>query len=81
MKTGAQFQEAIRHLLCMGRDDFEKVFGGEMRGDCETAGAYMFRKFRVEYKGDAGRFLCYLDSSNMTLLFKHFEMHNREFGA
>jgi len=73
--TPAEFQECIRHLYCMGPKEFAKVFGDD---DGDGTENYYWRKFKKELKGDAGKFLCYLDSGNMRLLLEHFSSHLRK---
>lgn len=63
--NGFEFQECLRHLLCMSKSDFIKVFGSE----------YYWEKFKGEKAGDAAKFIIYLDNANMDLLMRHFIEH------
>lgn len=64
--TSSQFQELMRHLGCINGDKFEAIFGSEM-------GQYLAEKFFIEYKRNVRNFICYLDSSNMELLWKYLK--------
>lgn len=67
--TSSEFQECIKHLLCMTKADFDRVFGSD----------HFWFKFRETYGRDGARFICYLDNRNMGLLMKEFRKHIEEF--
>jgi hypothetical protein len=69
-----QFQECIRHLLCMSRVDFFDVFG-------EDVAEHLWQKWIVEHRKDAGKFLCYLDDGNMRKLHNHFREYIKSLGV
>lgn len=72
MINAKEFQEAIRHLLCMGENDFSRTFG-------ERLGAHLFNKLHGHFEGDAGRFICYLDSGNIEALALELNRHNKKY--
>lgn len=61
----------------MTEKDFDKVFGE--RADHERN--YYWMKFKEVYKGDPGKFICYLDNGNMDALFAHFKAHIKRYGV
>lgn len=66
-RTPDQFVEALRHVSCMGIDDFQRVFNLEM-------GTHLWKK--LEGYGDVAKFICYLDSSNLYILVAECIKHN-----
>lgn len=66
-----QFQECIRHLMCIGRTEFLMIFGDVM-------GAHLWFKFVEVLDHNVGKFIGELDFSNITLLFNYLESYLRE---
>lgn len=65
---GAIFQEILRHVYCMDLSDFQDAFG-------VPSGTYQHEKFHDHYKGDVGKWLTYLDGSNIRLFLAHCDRH------
>ncbi len=68
-----QFQEAIRHMRCMGEKEFCDAFGEEA--------PYLIEKFFGELDRNIVHFICYLDSNNMRALYEHCVRHNERFNV
>ena len=71
--TGAILQETIRHIYCIGLADFKEIFG-------DSLGDHLWGKLKEDFKNDAGKWICYLDNSNLEALteasVKHWEKHH-----
>lgn len=66
MKNGALFQEMIRILYSLEVENFREIFGNE-------DGRYLWEKFKDHFNGDVGDFICYLDGSNIEILFSYLK--------
>lgn len=59
----SELQEALKHIYCMSKSEFECAFGDD----------YQWDKLKKEFKGDVARWLCYLDSVNMRFIVEHLD--------
>lgn len=66
-----EFQECIRHLYCLYKKDFIKIFG-------EQIGSHLWNKFN-EYNQNPAKWICYLDGANMHTLFDHLQQHLKKY--
>lgn len=62
MKNGREFQDAVRKINCLEREDFMDIFG-------KDHGAYIWDKFTEKFHHDVFELICYLDPMNIQSLF------------
>jgi hypothetical protein len=68
-----QFITCLRHINCMGQDNFIQCFG-------DTLGEHLFDKLINKHKRDAAKFLMYLDCSNISALETYLNNYLKEWG-
>lgn len=57
-----QWVKSMQIMNCLEKKDFVDCFG-------EDSGDWLWRKFIIDYKGEVGGFVCYLDSGNSQKIY------------